>query len=561
MILKISFIIPSAKGVGKMITVKEIFNLPQMENLVIRAGKEGLDRPIRWVHVIDHEDVGDFLEGGELLLACGQVWPEKESTVDQLLHSFLKKEIAGIIFATGRYLQECPKQVLDFGNKHGIPILEVPFEVSFVKVTRAIHEAILNKQYRSMLRTEPIPHELIEKMKTADTMTDICRIVSAHLGCYVIVTDPQNRVLVKMAPTGIKHISELTVIAKLRETVEMQVYSELNESHVLFEPNQAIYLPSRKPPFVLFVPIQVRSCTYYTLWFFDPYRPFNQTDEMIAEYVASLILDSILKEHEAKEELTKRRREFFQLLLNKPADYAKTVENMAAEFDLSPDHRFILGLVRFGYSVNIDNKLSWRDACQQWIDETPGVSGLCELYGQDVLTLLTFSEWRTYDQQLLNLYHDKQGVLPGCAPILMVSRLNPGLLSIADAYKETKLLSLIVQARNGLDPIYFAEHYRRELLLYGSLEQKKADHLRRLILPRELLEESGQGSLYETLKALALNEYNREQTAKELHIHRNTLRYRINRIEQLLGESLSSRSIQFWIQVAFDLESIAQNVD
>lgn len=59
-----------------MITVREVLRLTELSNMVVRTGERGLYRKIRWVHVIDHDDVGHFLEGGELLLTSGQVWPK-----------------------------------------------------------------------------------------------------------------------------------------------------------------------------------------------------------------------------------------------------------------------------------------------------------------------------------------------------------------------------------------------------------------------------------------------------------------------------------------------------
>ncbi len=64
--------------------------------------------------------------------------------------------------------------------------------------------------------------------------------------------------------------------------------------------------------------------------------------------------------------------------------------------------------------------------------------------------------------------------------------------------------------------------------------------------------------LYETLTCLALNSFNREYVAKTLHIHRNTLRYRIKKIEELLQDNLASPDCQFWIQTALNIESLAR---
>src|SRR4051794_17043145 len=103
-----------------MITVREILLLPNLNGVTVRAGKRGLFRKIRWAHVIDHDDMRHFLEGGELLMTCGQVWPQDKASEARLLKGFLRHQISGILFATGRYLDKCPPSVLEFGEKYAI---------------------------------------------------------------------------------------------------------------------------------------------------------------------------------------------------------------------------------------------------------------------------------------------------------------------------------------------------------------------------------------------------------------------------------------------------------
>jgi purine catabolism regulator len=45
-------------------------------------------------------------------------------------------------------------------------------------------------------------------------------------------------------------------------------------------------------------------------------------------------------------------------------------------------------------------------------------------------------------------------------------------------------------------------------------------------------------------------------TAQKLFVHRNTLRYRLHKIEKLLGKSLDSSTNRFALQLALYLRSI-----
>jgi DNA-binding PucR family transcriptional regulator len=69
---------------------------------------------------------------------------------------------------------------------------------------------------------------------------------------------------------------------------------------------------------------------------------------------------------------------------------------------------------------------------------------------------------------------------------------------------------------------------------------------------RHLLEEQ-QADLFNTLEAYLDAGGNGVQTAEILHVHRSTLNYRLDRIEQVCGAKLSDPLIRMNLQVALKL--------
>lgn len=134
------------------------------------------------------------MEGGEFLLTCGQVWPQNEGAEERLLKSFIRHQISSILFATGRYLKECPPSVLEFGEKNTIPVLEVPYHVPFVKITQSIHREIMNRHYKQIEITGRVPVVLREKLQSATSYLDICKILAENLNCSIALTDTANQI-------------------------------------------------------------------------------------------------------------------------------------------------------------------------------------------------------------------------------------------------------------------------------------------------------------------------------------------------------------------------------
>ena len=64
--------------------------------------------------------------------------------------------------------------------------------------------------------------------------------------------------------------------------------------------------------------------------------------------------------------------------------------------------------------------------------------------------------------------------------------------------------------------------------------------------------------LLPTLNTYTMTGFNKTNTAKELYIHRNTVNYRIQQIEQLCGIDLSYEKLPFTLQLSFRLFSYCQ---
>ena len=65
--------------------------------------------------------------------------------------------------------------------------------------------------------------------------------------------------------------------------------------------------------------------------------------------------------------------------------------------------------------------------------------------------------------------------------------------------------------------------------------------------------------LLPTLRALLAHDSNRAAAARELHVERRSLYYRIQRIEQVLGQSLDEHTVKLGLSVALRALSLIED--
>lgn len=119
--------------------------------LTVRAGEDRLDVPVRWAHVSELADPVPYMEGGELLLITAL---KLDATDPEAMRRYVKRlagaGVVGLGFAVGVNYDEIPAALVDAAAQIGLPLLEVPRRTPFLAISKAVSAAIAADQYRAV---------------------------------------------------------------------------------------------------------------------------------------------------------------------------------------------------------------------------------------------------------------------------------------------------------------------------------------------------------------------------------------------------------------------------
>ncbi|MEU3557775.1 PucR family transcriptional regulator [Streptomyces fragilis] len=121
-------------------------------HLTLRAG-EGtpLDVPVRWAHVSELPDPVPYMEGGELLLTTAlKVDAEDPAEAGGYVRRLAAAGVVGLGFGVGVNYDEVPEALVEAAAEHGLPLLEVPRSTPFLAISKAVSAAIAADQYRAV---------------------------------------------------------------------------------------------------------------------------------------------------------------------------------------------------------------------------------------------------------------------------------------------------------------------------------------------------------------------------------------------------------------------------
>ena len=168
-----------------MLTVGELVAGLDMRVL---AGDAGLDRRVQSVHTSDLLDPTPWLRGGELLLTNGSQLDSPARQRD-FIARLADRQLAGLGVAAGFADRGIPPALLKAATARDFPLLEVPEGVPFIAVTEAALERLANGR-RSALRTALDVHDKLERVALSDLgLGGLLEELAALIGAAVVVFD------------------------------------------------------------------------------------------------------------------------------------------------------------------------------------------------------------------------------------------------------------------------------------------------------------------------------------------------------------------------------------
>ena len=135
--------------------------------LTVRAGDDRLDVPVRWAHVSELADPVPYMEGGELLLITAlKLDAEDPEAMRRYVRRLAGAGVVGLGFAVGVNYEETPKALVDAAEEEGLPLLEVPRRTPFLAISKAVSAAIAADQYRAVTAGFAAQRELTRQAQT-----------------------------------------------------------------------------------------------------------------------------------------------------------------------------------------------------------------------------------------------------------------------------------------------------------------------------------------------------------------------------------------------------------
>ncbi len=158
-------------------------------HLTVLAGADHLERPVRWVHTSELDDPTPFLEGGELLLTTGIKLGRSTKSLQAYVHRLADAGVVGLGLGVGLSHAEVPQPLVDAAAQRGLPLLRVPEPTPFIAISKTVSAALAAEQYEAVTTSFEAQEELTRAALGQNGSAAVVRKLAARLGGWAALYD------------------------------------------------------------------------------------------------------------------------------------------------------------------------------------------------------------------------------------------------------------------------------------------------------------------------------------------------------------------------------------
>ncbi|GLZ10564.1 CdaR family transcriptional regulator [Actinomadura sp. NBRC 104425] len=524
--------------------VGEVLGVSSLAGARLIAGRSGLDRVVQRLNVMEVPDVLAWVKPNELLLTTGYPLRNTPQSLDNLVADLDERGLAALAIKLGRYLDALPAEMIEQADRRGFPLILLPNDVGFDDILNQVLTDILNRQAAVLARTEEVHRALVQIVLCGGGLQEVVDEVATLLDVAVVVLDGDQKVLAGSGPD--EHIQAMRAFDVLSGRPGVCVNG--GGDHLV-------------------VPVVAGGFDHGRIIAYSPAGTLRETDLGILERAATVAALVVTKQQAVAAVESKYRADYLRDILSGRAGEDDRVIAHCAGFGWDLDRPVMVVVAELDGRTRPADGPNGHSALGG--DAARGGRSADERVAQERLAAAWSTAVRRHDRgaAVASFAHEVVAVIgtaDGDEPPLssgpVQAMLKEATAIFAEHLSGKRTFSTGI-SRTVTSPSALPEAYDQAVKavrvgrqLHGDGARAHFDQLgvyRLLSLvsdPQELHafvretlgelagdDEPELVDLRRTLQVLLETNLNVAETARRLHFHYNTLRYRIGKLERMLG--------------------------
>lgn len=507
----------------------------------LAAGESGVNRTIRTVSVMDSPDIYQWMKGGDLLVTSGYIIQQNKDSIHYIIKELNEAGVSGLAIKLGKYIPHLPEDVAALCDELQFPIISIPHDYAFADMINMILSEMLN------IRTE----KLNLSRNIHKRFTDI--VINGY---------------------GIQRVIDVLAEFTQRRIIYQDIYfNQIYRSDVssVKTDNELDY----NDCYIVNVEIGKTLLGYLIV---ENYSANMSDEEKVAIEQATTVL-TLERQKEISNHQT-HQKYLDQLVQDIILNNIKTIEeleNRASLYQIEPNQQGVICII-----VDLDHYK------KRLLAASPAETAKIDKTKEEIFKLAQRAVNKQFIRQLLQTSFSDQLVIliepkdkSKFKPLLHdtlqrlrlevsqqtnftvtigVGNYKEEIIDAHQSYYEAKEAVKSAQfINNSSTVVLYDKIWYYKVLMEVAKSHVTRDFLSNYLTKLEQADSENNGSYVETLKVLVQNNWNYKQTSEALFVHHNTVKYRVEKIEEILDIDLKDSGQRFQLQLYFIMKALTKD--
>ncbi|WP_068676781.1 PucR family transcriptional regulator [Oceanobacillus sp. Castelsardo] len=512
------------------VTVNDVLSRDLFRNCKLVAGSRGLDREVKWTHILEMSNFESFINGGELILTTGSsIHFDSPKGIDYL-EKLRKKNIAGVCIELGTHVKTIHPDIIQYGNDHHIPLITFDTIVKFVDITQDLHTLIINHHHHMLNQINVFSQRVNELSLMPNGILKILKELHCHLDIPVIFLTDDSKTFYYPPQVKDDIPSIKTIIGQ-----NVTITTLFSESNFLLEAGYTIF------------PIKIVGNTWGNLFLKSNTNDLDKFSDSLIDRAILAITQIMLRNRTIEERKQNLEEEIIRKLLQGKDCDADDIQKVLPAQAKNFNYRLFL-IETPSFDIELKDG-EWDEIKMQ---QSLMIRSLFRTYGfipslsvnkNEITVIASFfkqEEAKKDTERFTKIIEEigniqEQKILIGKNCRFGISNIKNDYTELNKSYKEAKDV-IFIQSSNLLQTYFFENIGVYRILLNLLEDQKLEDYIHEYLGPIIRHDHEMKSDLLGTLSMYLNCLGSKKETADRLFIVRQTLYHRLEKIKELLGE-------------------------
>lgn len=548
----------------RVFTVRDILQRPVFSQARLAAGREGVERQVGWVHVLEITNVSPFVSPHDLILSTG-LWLQSEEGREAYLMQLINRDAAGLCVEFGTSIHAIPESLIELANQYQFPLIVFEQPVRFVEITQDIHSLLINHQHQLLKSLETYSRELQQRTLQRTDMSAVLDLLHAYAAKPVVY---------------ISSMEAGSFVPELAPDMEQAIYSWYSQEVERLNLNDSdteLWFHMDEERALLCYPVVCFGQVFSAIGMIVHPSATVEYLKLLLDYTAKAAATLTLRSQFLEEKMVRNQNELIQDLMNghiQQEEQART--RMGLRLLVKGQYWFAGGLLQIEHRMKGTGRERMEANHQDILVllrsllKKNHLTSLIMLKNNQIYLCCAKEETQTASEQPLiqmleSITQDMKRFARSNLKQVEIhagfGKLRNQLTLLKDSLQEAVQVIEVARSVKLMKHVHFYDrmgiYQMLKAMPLSFLQSFANDHLGVLIEH----DRSHQSRLVETLDVYLANFGCKRDAAAQLFVHRQTLYNRLEKLEELLGPDYMQQGKRVCLEMALLANAMIEGGD